>query len=44
MGYAIGSTQQPMQMQPMNRTKGLNCDKLSQLVGPWIILMYAYIV
>jgi len=23
MGYAIGSTQQPMQMQPMNRTKGI---------------------
>ena len=23
MGYAIGSTQQPMQMQPMNRTQGI---------------------
>jgi hypothetical protein len=24
MGYAIGSTQQPMQMQPMNRTQGIS--------------------
>jgi hypothetical protein len=29
MGYAIGSTQQPMQMQPMNRTKGIGKSLVS---------------
>jgi hypothetical protein len=29
MGYAIGSTQQPMQMQPMNRTQGIGKSLVS---------------